>query len=458
MSGSEPGSEHKANRRKLFRTALALPVLGAALTGQAAAQTAPLVPVLMASDFGVLPGTVESRALSRLLAESAQRNLPIFFAPGDYDFREFTSPGPLRLVGVPGATRFILSRNTLVAQDIDRVSLSGISFDGANRKLPEPNAGLLELRRIGSVQIDNCTIQNTGGHALVLEACAGRVERCTIERATQAAIFAVDSTGLSITNNTVHACGNGGILVHRWEQGADGTIVANNRVTAIRADAGGTGQNGNGVNVFRAGNVIVSNNHVADCAFSAIRANSADNIQISNNLCLRSGETAIYSEFTFQGATITGNTVDGAAVGISVANFNEGGRLAICANNLVRNLSASGPYPADAAGFGLGISVEADTSVSGNIIEGAPATGIHLGWGPYLRDVSATGNIIRDCGWGIGVSVVDGAGAALIANNLISGAKQGGIVGHRWADHVTGDLVSGEGAPAHLTITGNRLS
>ncbi|MBE7183612.1 MAG: TIGR03808 family TAT-translocated repetitive protein [Methylobacterium mesophilicum] len=452
------GSEHEANRRKLFRAALALPVLGAAFTSGASAQAAPLVPVLMASDFGVLPGAVQNRSLSRLLAESAQRNLPIFFAPGDYEFQAFTIPGPLRLVGVPGATRFVLSRTTLVAQDLDHVSLSGITFDGANRRLSEPNQGLIELRRIASVQIHTCTIQNAGGHALVLEACAGRVARCTVEGATEAAIFAVDSAGLSITSNTINNCGNGGILVHRWEQGADGTVVSGNRITNIRAEAGGTGQNGNGINVFRAGNVLVSNNHVADCAFSAIRANSADNVQIADNICLRSGETAIYAEFTFQGAAITGNTVDGAAVGISIANFNEGGRLAVCANNLIRNLSASGPYPADAAGFGLGISVEADTSVSGNVIEGAPSVGIHLGWGPYLRDVSATGNIVRDCGWGIGVSVVEGAGSALIANNLISGARSGGIVGRRWADKVTGDLVSGEGAPAHLTITGNRLS
>ncbi|MEH0071825.1 hypothetical protein V6L77_18445 [Pannonibacter sp. Pt2-lr] len=46
--------------------------------------------------------------------------------------------------------------------------------------------------------------------------------------------------------------------------------------------------------------MIIASNHVSDCAFSAIRANSASNVQISGNTCLRSGETAIYSEFSFE--------------------------------------------------------------------------------------------------------------------------------------------------------------
>src|SRR5690606_6912503 len=114
----------------------------------------------------------------------------------------------------------------------------------------------------------------------------------------------------------------------------------------------------------------------------AIRANSSGNIHIADNLCVRSGETAVYAEFAFQGAVISGNTVDGAANGISVVNYNEGGRLAVVNGNLVRNLSTTGPYPADPPGFGVGITVEADTSVAGNVVEDAPLYGIKIGWGP----------------------------------------------------------------------------
>ncbi|MFP3387134.1 hypothetical protein, partial [Tritonibacter sp. SIMBA_163] len=76
-----------------------------------------------------------------------------------------------------------------------------------------------------------------------------------------------------------------------------------------------------------------------------------------------------YSEFGFEGAIVTGNLVDGAANGINIANFNEGGRLAIVANNIIRNISLTGPYEHDSVGFGIGIGVEADTVVSGNVIE-----------------------------------------------------------------------------------------
>jgi uncharacterized secreted repeat protein (TIGR03808 family) len=236
-------------------------------------------------------------------------------------------------------------------------------------------------------------------------------------------------------------------------------MITGNRVARIGAKNGGTGQFGNGINVFRGNDVIASDNQVSDCAFSAIRFNSASDAQIVNNNCKNSGETAIYSEFKFEGSIISGNVVDGAANGISVANFNEGGRLSIVANNIVRNLKLDGPYPADAAGFGIGIAVEADTSVSGNVIENAPSIGLNIGWGPYMRDVSATGNIIRQCGEGIAVTVVEGAGKAVINSNVLSDNAKGAILGHRWADVVTGDMAtSGNQGIATLTVENNQAA
>ena len=221
---------------------------------------------------------------------------------------------------------------------------------------------------------------------------------------------------------------------------------------------GGTGQNGNGINVFRADKVVVSGNIVSDCAFSAIRANSASNLQIAGNTCSRSGETALYAEFAFEGAVISNNIVDGAANGISIVNFDQGGRAAVCSGNLVRNLSTTGPYPADAPGFGVGISVEADTSVTGNMVDNAPLYGIKIGWGPYMRNVVATGNVIRAAPTGIAVTVVDGAGPAVISDNVISGASEGAVVGYRWTEAVTGDMASeGSSGYAHLTVERNHV-
>ena len=322
----------------------------------------------------------------------------------------------------------------------------------------DPQAGLVTLSACPDITVEDCTFADSRGVGLRLEVCGGRVADCAISGARGlAALYSVDATGLAIRDNIVADCADGGILVHRWEAGEDGTLVSGNRVSRIGAASGGTGQWGNGINVYRAHGVKVANNHVSDCAFSAIRCNSASNATITGNTALRSGETALYAEFAFQGALVADNVIDGAAVGVSIANFMSGGRLAVVANNLVRNLRNDGPYPAENAGFGIGVSVEADTSVTGNVIERA-RWGMLLGWGPYLRDVNVTGNVVREAQTAIAVTVAEGAGPAIIADNVLRAKRA--IVGHLWRDAATGDL-AGMGAdpakvPAHLTIRGNR--
>src|SRR5690606_27239149 len=139
-------------------------------------------------------------------------------------------------------------------------------------------------------------------------------------------------------------------------------------------------------------------------------------------------------EFSFEGAVVNGNVVDGAANGISIVNFDQGGRLAACSANIVRNLTRHGPYRADPPGFGVGITVEADSTVTGNVVEEAPVFGMAIGWGPFMRNVAATGNMIRKAGTGIAVSVVEGTGAAVISGNVISECGNGAVVGYRWAE------------------------
>ncbi|MEO1747467.1 MAG: TIGR03808 family TAT-translocated repetitive protein, partial [Pseudomonadota bacterium] len=222
--------------------------------------------------------------------------------------------------------------------------------------------------------------------------------------------------------------------------------------------SGGTGQWGNGINVYRADDVSITDNMIADCAFSSIRANTARNIQITSNRCDKSGETAIYAEFSFKNAIIADNLVTGGANGISVTNLNEGGRGATVSGNIIRDLSDVGPYPAMAPGFGIGIAVEADTVVAGNLIDGAPLFGINAGWGPHLRDVVLQANVIRNAKIGIGVSEADGVGKIIIADNLIA-ARDGAIRTHRWTKMDGQDLATTPtSAPVHITVSGNRVS
>ncbi|MEA2937305.1 MAG: hypothetical protein QOC56_809, partial [Alphaproteobacteria bacterium] len=178
-----------------------------------------------------------------------------------------------------------------------------------------------------------------------------------------------------------------------------------------------------------------------------------------SNAITNTREVALYSEFGFEGALIANNTIDGAAIGVSVTNFNEGGRLAVVQGNIIRNLFSRRPAGTDAGdGAGIGIAVEADAAVTGNVVENAPFAGLMLGFGQYLRDVAATGNVVRKSDIGIAVSVSTGAGTALIANNVIADVTRGAILGMDRRKIVTGDLMKGGVERyANLTISGNRV-
>jgi hypothetical protein len=83
--------------------------------------------------------------------------------------------------------------------------------------------------------------------------------------------------------------------------------------------------------------------------------------------------------------------------------------------------------------------------------------GILIGYGPYLRDVIVSSNVMRGTGIGIAVSVVKGTGTALVTDNLIE-ASAGAIVGMEWEKRVTGDMAKdGPGRYANLTLTGNKV-
>jgi len=412
--------------------------------------------------LGVRTNSTEGQTeiLQRAVDRTAGARLPLILPPGVYRVRALILPTGARLIGVPGATRIVALDSTplIVARNADHVLLTGITFDGSGRSLPE-DAGLIQVAMGRNIAIRDCEVIGSGRNGIVLEAVEGEVTGNTITGALGAAIFSVEARGLVIARNTIRNASNNGIQVWRSQGGDDGTQVIDNRIEDTAAQSGGSGQNGNAINVFRAHNVTVRGNRIKNAAFSAVRGNAASNIQITNNSCTGLGEVAIYAEFGFEGALIANNTIDGAAIGVAVTNFNEGGRLAVVQGNLIRNLHAKRPAGTDPNdGSGIGIGVEADTAVTGNIIENAPSAGIALGWGQYLRDVSVTGNVVRSAGVGIAVSVTPGAGSAVIADNLISGTKSGAIVGMDQRKPMTGDLAR-EGATrfAQLAINGNRV-
>jgi uncharacterized secreted repeat protein (TIGR03808 family) len=447
-------------RRRLFAAFAGAASTGAATGALAAAPVhdAPRA-AIDATSLGLRPDVSDDQSafFQRAIERAAAARAVLQLAPGFYRAGALQLPAFAAIAGVAGATRILMAGgpSLLTSAGGDHVSLSGLVLDGNGIPLPD-GRGLVHLVHGRAVRIADCEIVNAGGNAIALEGIGGEVTGNTIE-AGDNAIFSMDAVGLRIAANTVRKAGNGGILVHRHAAADDGTLVLDNRIDNVANKSGGVGQYGNGINIFRADKAIVRGNRISNAAYTAVRGNGASNLQIVGNTCTRLGETAIFSEFGAQGSLIANNIVDRAAVGISVANFDKGERIAVVQGNIVRNLFVGRPAGGDQSDVSsVGISVEADTVVSGNVIDSVPGTGISAGFGPYLRDVSITGNVVRDIDFGIAVSVVPGAGNALIADNLVSDAKLGAIVGMEWHKLAATDLAK-ETRYAHLSIGGNRV-
>lgn len=413
-----------------------------------------------AAEFGVRANADEdqSQRLQSAIDRVAGLNRPLWLSPGVYRAHDLVLPPGCQLIGERGATRIVFTggRGLISARMAGPVSLTGLSLSGGNLPLA-PGGGLVDVMDVKGLRIFDCAATDANGTAISLRVCEGEVTGSSITGASDNALFCLDSR-LTIRANIIAKSGNGGIRVWRSTKQNDGSLIENNVIEDTAARAGGDGQNGNAINVFRAAQVTVRNNVIRRAAFSAIRGNAASHIRMIDNKCYALEEVAIYSEFEFEDALIEGNLVDVAAVGIAVTNMDHGGHGAVVRNNIVRNIVNKRPQGGPDS-FGVGIGVEADTLVTKNVIENAPVMGIELGSGKYLRDVTVSGNVVQKTGIGIGVSVVEGAGSAVISDNIIKGAEHGAIVGMAWDKPVTGDLTQGgtEKYP-QLRISGNRAS
>ncbi|WP_158626015.1 TIGR03808 family TAT-translocated repetitive protein [Arsenicitalea aurantiaca] len=229
-------------------------------------------------DHGLVPGAAgdQSAALQRALNEAAALGIPLFLPGGRYEISDVALPARSILLGA-GPQTMLAGRGgstVLSAEGADDIAIMDLSVDGSNGSEMPDRDGLIAIRRSSGLRLERIAIANAAGNGLYLEGVAGRLRDLNIGRCTRSAIFALDGTGLSVTGAAINDCGNAGIRIWRERPGSDGTILTGNRIARIDWTGGGNGQNGNGINVFNADDVIVSDNHLSDCAFSAIRLNT----------------------------------------------------------------------------------------------------------------------------------------------------------------------------------------
>ena len=445
----------RPNRRRLLSGLAAGLAMPAIITAARAAQ-----PIDAAGDFG-LDGNDQSDQSAKLQAalNAAAEDGRMLLLPGaGFDVSKLEFPSGLHVLGIRGHTILTTPGDARLGH---MASANGITIEGVvfQANAPETAAGvngLIEIEDSSSVTFRGCGFYNAAGNGIAASKSEINVDDCDFEGFEAAAIHSQNGGGLLIRGNRIRKCGNAGIRIWRDAAGRDGSIISGNRISGVDWRDGGNGQNGNGVSIYQADEVIVSDNHIADCAFSAVRVNAGKDCQIRGNICLNSGEVAIFSEFGFSGSVVADNTIDGAATGISITNLDSGGHLATCTGNIVRNITPNSKTNPDTRP--VGIYAEADTVVANNVVDAVPGAGIVAGYGPYVRNVVVTGNVVTGSMIGIGVSVVQekSPGPVRVSGNIVSGAQQG-IVGMEWEKIVSGDLTKDAGRYPNVTVENNTI-
>jgi uncharacterized secreted repeat protein (TIGR03808 family) len=401
----------------------------------------------------------QSAVLEAAMNQAVANGRPLFIPAGTYRVGNLLAPSGLRMHGVPGRS-MLTSAGTgpiLRLSGSAQVSLQSLGFIGATAGVDgQVEDGLVTIDASSDIVIEGCAFSGGSGSGVAIRDAAATISGSSFSGHGLAAIFSLDSRGLMLSGNRITGCANNGIQIWGSDNRHDGSIITGNSISKIGWLNGGNGQNGNGINIFRTDDVVVANNQISDCAFTAVRLNSTRNVSVTGNVCRRSGEVAIFSEFAFSGSIITSNVIDGAATGISVTNLDSGGQLAVVSGNIVRNITARSEVNPDTRP--VGIFAEAETIVSDNVIENVPGVGILAGWGRFLRNVSVTDNVLHTVQAGIAVSVAEQPGPVRVAGNLISAPLDHGIIGMAWSDIASDDLVRDAAKYPHVTLEDNIIT
>lgn len=404
------------------------------------------------------PGTPDDQSgpVQDALLRASAEGRPLFLPPGTYYVQNLQVPSNLVVQGIPGKTTLVAAGAAPVARisGSAHVRFESIGF-GAGKSGPEGGeTGLLEIETSDHITLSDCAFNGGKASGIAIHDAAAEIDACDFLGHGLAAIFSLDSRGLTVSGNRIAGCGNGGILIWGNATRRGSSTVIGNSITGVGASNGGNGENGNGINVFRCDDVLIASNRIADCAFTAIRLNSTNNVVVSGNLCRNSGEVAIFSEFAFSGSVIADNIVDGAALGISVTNMDQSGQVATVTGNVVRNISEASAVNPDTKP--IGIYAEAETTVTGNTVYSVVGTGIRAGNGKFLRNVVIADNVVSAVNTGVGVSVAAGAGPVTIAGNTIA-ATDYAIVGMEWEKVVSDDLLRDAAKYPQVNLSGNRF-
>ncbi|GLK57487.1 putative secreted repeat protein (TIGR03808 family) [Methylopila capsulata] len=404
----------------------------------------PTVTQLNAVDYGFTPTAANpSAALSSAIAAAISQGKPLFIEPGSYTVSNVVISGPIELIGVPGKVTLKMAsgaKSILVLQNFSSAQLSGLIFDGADLT-PSDAYGvgyraLLVARRTTTVasriRIERCAFQAADGYGLGISQCAAFVTDSRFSN-LYAATGASNHEGFVFEGNRIGAMRNNGVVISRDAGTPAITRIVGNRVDGVsRTLPESTGYQGNAVLIESESNVVVAQNEIHDCAFTAVRLNGCTRARVVQNHCDKHGEVAIYIEGFGNGrqiandgydVVVSDNVINDAGVGVAIANIDYSGRLGVISNNIIRRISkrtVAAGTPNQYTSPGKAIAVETCALIANNFVENA-FQAIDVSAGSYTQDSVVIGNVLRQTTLAMGVSTVNGAKDVLVADNLAAG-------------------------------------
>lgn len=393
-------------------------------------------------------GWTNFTGLQAVFDYARSQDRPLFFQAGIYDSGTVTvlpSNGggkPLLARAIPGSVvlRFNGVNNFLIVDGQSQVRFEGLSFDGQNRALSDYVAGRPAFIAVANgakdVVFEDCRILYSPGIGVYVRG-AEATFRGTYLQSHSVGIWS-ENGRINVLSCSLALMSNNGIAVWRDTITGDSSTISGNLINGVDTVAGGTGQNGNGISVFRAIGVTITNNQIFNTQYSAIRCNGGGLHNVSNNNIFGAREIAIFIEAPGAGIDLTGcivsnNSIDTAGGGINVANsglYNDGiSRSVVVEGNRISSM-ADNAVTGGTTG-GNGIVVEQDCVVSGNLIENVAGIGVQAGINDGARDLVVTGNLVRGARMGIGVSnhALSSTGrSVIVSGNIVRSTSVAGIV------------------------------
>ena len=411
------------------------------------------------------PVAAATAALIAGATEAALARRPYRLPPGVTTIYQLLLPQGAHLVAAKGGSTLRLgySGPMLSNRDpLDMLTIEGVIFDGANR--PINNAfGLLTFVDVAHVDMEDCTIQHTTT-GLMQRRCGGKIRLSTFQDLTGTAIHDDNCAGMTIDANRIRRCGDNG--VHHWSMHSkrhDGSRISNNVITDVANRSGGDGMFGNGVRVAECGPVLIENNVVQRCAYTAIRNAGGWDVVVANNRCKSFNEKAMYAEFGFRNATFVNNVIEDCGGGISATNYvgPGNGAGALITGNVISNLRPSHPDPefGPRSSWLTGIEGEGDVLIKGNIVSDSAWFGIIAGFFNARHNVTVEDNRLIDNEYAIGFATQDGVGPCSIIGNEMRGSKKANIVAMFQEKIISGDLSAPDAGKAYknIVIRDNRV-